>query len=456
VSSPTPASGRNLRAVFASQGFRRLLGVRLTSQYTDGFFQAGLAGSILFNPDRQARPLAIAVGFAILLLPYSLLGPFVGVFLDRWRRRQVIYRANILRAILVLPAAVLIWANLEGWWFAGLALVIIGINRFFLSGMSAALPLVVQPNRLITANSVAGTLGTVCYSLGLGTSALLLRIVLPTNSHGYAVMAAIATFGYTLAATLAYRLFSIDQLGPLAADRPSDKIGAALVSVAAGMVAGVKHLAARRGAFYALAAQASYRLLYGVLSLSTVLLFRNLLHPGDEDGALNGLFQVVIAGAAGVILAAFITPPITRRIGGSHWLTALLLSASVVVLVLGLQFTALAIVLATFLVNTASQGMKIVVDTSLQRECDDAYRGRVFSVNDTMFNMCWVIGLFIAAVTVPTNGRSVVVVTTIGVGLAVIGLLYAYGVRGWVATSGDDIADRPRPEIREPDTQPAA
>ena len=38
-------------------------------------FQAALGGAVLFNPERQADPLAVAAGLAVLLLPYSLIGP---------------------------------------------------------------------------------------------------------------------------------------------------------------------------------------------------------------------------------------------------------------------------------------------------------------------------------------------------------------------------------------------
>ncbi len=78
----------NLRAILAQQGFRRLLAVRLSSQLGDGWFQAGLASSVFFNPEKAASPVAIAMAFAVLLVPYSTLGPFVGVFLDRWSRRK--------------------------------------------------------------------------------------------------------------------------------------------------------------------------------------------------------------------------------------------------------------------------------------------------------------------------------------------------------------------------------
>ena len=63
--------------------FRRLLELRAVSQFGDGLFQAGLAGALLFNPEREADPWAIAGSFAVLFLPYSLLGPFAGALLDR-------------------------------------------------------------------------------------------------------------------------------------------------------------------------------------------------------------------------------------------------------------------------------------------------------------------------------------------------------------------------------------
>src|SRR5262245_59875307 len=99
----------NLRAILARRDFRRLLQSRIASQLGDGLFQGGLAGSVFFNPQRAAGPMAIAAAFAVLLIPYSVLGPFVGVFLDRWSRQRVLFVANTARAALVLPAAWFVW-----------------------------------------------------------------------------------------------------------------------------------------------------------------------------------------------------------------------------------------------------------------------------------------------------------------------------------------------------------
>ncbi|MUM31334.1 MFS transporter, partial [Mycobacterium sp. CBMA361] len=89
-----------LRAVQALPDFRRLLELRAVSQFGDGLFQAGLVGALLFSPDRAATPWAIAGSFAVLFLPYSLLGPFAGALLDRWDRRQVLIVANVMRLLL--------------------------------------------------------------------------------------------------------------------------------------------------------------------------------------------------------------------------------------------------------------------------------------------------------------------------------------------------------------------
>ena len=96
------------RSVRALPDFSRLLEVRLVSQFGDGLFQAGLAGALLFNPEREATPWAIAGAFAVLFLPYSLLGPFAGALLDRWDRRRVLIGANLARVLFIITVAFLL------------------------------------------------------------------------------------------------------------------------------------------------------------------------------------------------------------------------------------------------------------------------------------------------------------------------------------------------------------
>ena len=82
--------------------FRRLFRVRLCGQAGDGLFQGALFGATFFNPESSTTAAAAAVSFAALLLPYSLVGPFAGVLLDRWSRQRVLLWANAGRSLLLV------------------------------------------------------------------------------------------------------------------------------------------------------------------------------------------------------------------------------------------------------------------------------------------------------------------------------------------------------------------
>src|SRR4051794_22125749 len=159
-----------VRHLLARRDFRRLLATRLFSQFGDGVFQAALAGTVLFNPQRAADPVDVAAGFAVLLLPYSLVGPFAGVWLDRWSRRQVLLRANIVRAVLVVAVAALVLGAVDGTPFYAAGLVVISVNRFVLAALSAALPHTVDEPSLVSANALSTTSGAVVTVVGGGAA----------------------------------------------------------------------------------------------------------------------------------------------------------------------------------------------------------------------------------------------------------------------------------------------
>ncbi|WP_422734561.1 MFS transporter [Micromonospora sp. WMMD558] len=429
----------HLRALLAVPAFRRLLAVRLGGQFTDGVFQAALAGSVLFNPDRQATPTAIALGAAVLVLPYSLVGPFAGVLLDRWSRRTVTVVTNLARAGVVLPLAALIFLGSEGPLFFVATLVVIGLGRLLLSGLSAATPHVVSDQRLVTANAVGGTAGSVAYSLGLGC-ALLLQTVFPAGDAGYAAIALFAPVGYLISAVLARFSFARDELGPDEALPHRPGLAGEAVAVVRGMADGVRHLGRARGAAYAMAAQAGFRVLFGVLALAMLLLYRNRFAGDNLGGVPAQLSLVFAAGAAGVLLAAAVTPAVARRVGGWRWVVGLLAAVAVALPVFGLPFDPLLLIVVVLVVNVAGHGVKIVVDTMVQHECADAFRGRVFAVNDTAFNLAYVLGMVAASRFIPDDGRSPVLLGVAAAGYGCLAVGYAVAAGRWARKAGDDIA----------------
>jgi hypothetical protein len=402
--------------------FRRLLATRLLSQFGDGVFQAALAGTVLFNPQRAADPIDVAAGFAILLLPYSLVGPFAGVWLDRWSRRQVLMHANVLRAGLVVAVAGLVLAGVGGTGFYAAGLTVFSVNRFVLAALSAGLPHTTDAPSLVSANALSTTSGAVSTVAGGGAALLLLQLT-GSGDGGYAATALLAALPY-LAAAAVVAGFGRAYLGPDHMAR-SGRLSAREVAV--GMVAGARHVWARPPAAAALLAISLHRLCYGLLTLATLLLYRNTF-PADSGfftGGLVGLAEVVGAGALGTLLAAVVTPWVVRRIGKPRWIIALLAGGGVAQLALGLPFSSPAIVAAGLVLGFVAQAVKICVDTTLQESVGDDFRGRVFSVYDTLFNVTFVVALLVAAFVLPPSGISYPVLVAVGAGYLAAAGCYA-------------------------------
>ena len=146
----------------------RLLRIRWTGQLTDGIFQSALASFVLFSPERQADAMSAALAFALVLVPYSIVGPFVGTVLDRFSRQRALFFANMVRAITLAIIALLIFQGKTGIEITVFVLIAFGVNRLILAGLSAGLPLVISRQHLISANALAVTGGSVWVVLGGG------------------------------------------------------------------------------------------------------------------------------------------------------------------------------------------------------------------------------------------------------------------------------------------------
>ena len=103
------------------------------------------------------------------------MGPFAGVLLDRWRRRQILVVANVLRAGMVTGVAALVCHGRRRRSALCRRARLPRVNRFFLAGLSAALPHVVGRDELVMANSVSTTSGTIVAITGAGIGYLLKR-----------------------------------------------------------------------------------------------------------------------------------------------------------------------------------------------------------------------------------------------------------------------------------------
>jgi MFS family permease len=414
-----------LRHLLRGQRFRELFVVRVTSQFGDGVFQIALASYLLFAPEKQADAGSIAAALAAVLVPFSIVGPFAGVFLDRYDRRLILARFNLVRIVPTLAAAALVAGTADDAAVYAAVIVALGINRFLLAGLSASLPRVVDRADLLMANSVTPTSGTIAYMIGLAAGAGLRALPIAGDDNAAVIVVAAAVYG--LAGLLALRV-PPGYLGP-AVDAPRARLGHELAAVVGGLVAGVRHLRERRDAGLALGAVGAHRFWYGLVTVATVLLYRNTFEPGDSDAAFAALSIAVLGAGLGYFAAAVVTPLATSRLTPRAWIVALLVLAAVVEIFPAALYTRPAVVVAAFFLGLSAQGVKICVDTLVQRHVDDAFRGRVFSLYDLLFNVAFVSSAIVAAVVVPASGKSYWLLAATATGYLTTALVYATSTR---------------------------
>jgi MFS family permease len=386
---------RDLAALLCFSGFRRLFAVRLLSQCSDGIFQAALASTILFSPERAPTAGAIAATFATILLPFTLLGPFVGVFLDRWPRRRILMASNAIRAMLLLVIALLVVRDDVGWVFYLLVLAAFSVNRFVLAGLSASLPRVVSRELLVTANAVSPTCGTLAYLAGVGFGGAVHAL---SRSDGTVLV--VGAGSYLLSALLSLRL---PGLGPdlEGADRA---VREALGSAVGGLVDAFRHIPPLGR--LALGVVGAGQLPNGLMIVGTILFFRSQSGPTGAGTGLAGFGMVVGASGVGYAVAALVTPSMTKRFGMHGYITTLAALGALMQVFPAEFLTAWALAVSAAGLGITTQGVKICVDTTLQRVVGDIYRGRVFAVYDVLFNAVFVAATVLAAMVLPVSGTT--------------------------------------------------
>jgi MFS family permease len=412
----------DLKQLWPLVDFRRLLTVRLVSQCSDGLFQAGLATLFFFSPENATTATGVAAAFAVLLLPFTVVGPWAGVLLDRWRRRQVLLVGNLVRTGLTLLVALVMATAGVGPAVYVLALVTLSVNRFLLSALSASQPRVVAGPLLLTANAITPTLGTVSSGIGWGVG-FLLSLVLPGGAARDVASLVAAAVLMTTAALLATRL-GRDRLGPDARADTSE-MRRALRTLARGLVGGARYLVRRGTPARALGVMAVHRFLYGAVFIASLLISRNLLSdPADARAGLVTFSTVAAVTGVGFALAIVVTPIVSPLVGPQGWITICLVMAAATQALLAVTVAYPAVLAGSLVLGLAAQGAKIAVDTIVQRDTADEFRGRAFALYDVLYNAAFVGAAALAAVALPDTGWSRGVFALLAVAYLATALVY--------------------------------
>ncbi len=399
------------REALRGPDFRRLFAIRLLSQSADGLFQAALVASVVFNPERQSTIAGFAVATALVTLPFSVLGPFTGVFIDRWSRRRILVVAPWLRSAPALLA--LLDPSREPLAFYLSVLWVLSVNRFYLATAVAVVPRLVPTEDLLVANSLSIVGGTVALLAGVFVGGWVADLA----GSGPVVLAAAAM--WIGASSIAARITT--PLLPHAL--PEAPVRDELQRVVRELADGVRRLARTPRALGPMASIALDQFGQGLVLVLSLFVFRDRFREG-----VGSFSNLIGSGGVGVLLGIATVGALERRLAKERIVSRAFVLGGLALLAVSARVTAWSVLLASFLVGLTFAWKKVPVDTLVQEAVPDGYRGRVFAVYDVAYNLARVLAGFAAIPLVPALGEARIAAA---IGLAF--LLYAPVLPRWLA-----------------------
>jgi len=367
------------REALRSDDFRRLFAIRLISQSGDGLFQAALVSSIVFNPEEQNTILGFAIATLVVSLPFSILGPFTGVFIDRWSRRKILVIAPWLRAAAVW--LVLFEPKTAPVLFFGGALWVLSVNRFYLATAQAVVPRMVPTEDLLMANSMATVGGTVALLTGVFVGGWI------ADLFGDVPVIAIAGVEWLVASLVATRIRS-----PLLPHHvPEAPVRDELRRVAREFADGITRLVHTPRALGPITSITLDQVGQGIVLVLSLFVFRHRFREG-----VGSFANLIGAGGLGVLLGILTVGKLEERYPKERIVARAFFAGGVVLIAVATYITGWSVLIASFAVGLTFAWKKIPVDTMVQEAIPDGYRGRVFAVYDVAYNLSRVAAAFLA------------------------------------------------------------
>jgi MFS family permease len=403
------------RAALRSHDFRRLFAIRLVSQSADGLFQAALLASVVFSPQDQSTTVGFAIATVVISLPFSILGPFTGVFIDRWSRRRILVVAPLLRA--GLAWLVLFSPDTTAVPFYIGALWVLSVNRFYLATAVAVVPRLVPTEDLLIANSLSVVGGTVALLAGAFAGGWLVELA----GDDTTVVVAMAAVQWVIASRIASRIVS-----PLVPHHvPEEPVGDDLHRVVHELADGATRLVRTPRALGPIVSITLDQMGQGVVLVLSLFVFRDLFEEG-----VASFSNLIGAGGVGVLTGILTVGKLEERLSKERIVAGSFFGGGLALIAVSLAINQWTVLVASFAVGLTFAWKKIPVDTLVQEALPDGYRGRVFAVYDVAYNLSRVAAAFLAIPMLPALGPAWSV--------AIIGgcfLLWSPVLPRWIARS---------------------
>ena len=384
-----PGALDRARTALRGADFRKLFAIRIVGQGGDGFFTVALFASVVFNPSEHSTTFGLFKAGLITALPFTILGPFVGVFIDRWQRRHILAYAPLLKVALVW--LVLFDPTTRAVPFYVGALAVISINRFYLATASAVVPRLVPNDDLLIANSLATVGGTLALLVGFFIGGQL------ADAGGTGPVVAVAAAAWLAATWIAIRLRS--DLAPKTVPGPEELLRHQIRRVLVEFTDGARTLLRTPRAIGPITSISIDSMGQGIILTVVAVVFREQFKEG-----VGSYSNVIGAGGVGVLMGIVTVGWLEERWSKERIIAGAFVVGGLALLGAALYLRGWSILVASFVVGLAFAWKKVPVDTIVQGSLPDGYRGRVFSVYDVVYNVARILAAALVIPLVPALG----------------------------------------------------
>ncbi|MDZ7965672.1 MAG: MFS transporter [Nostoc sp. DedSLP03] len=412
--------------VLKNPNFLALWGGQVFSQLADKVYLVLMIA--LINTQFQGSNQSISGWVSVLMMAFTipavLFGSVAGVFVDRWSKKAVLVATNIWRGILVLSIPFMLWLT-HDWKPIGLLpvgfVIILGVTflvstltQFFAPAEQAAIPLIVEEQHLLSANSLYTTTMMASVIVGFAVGEPLLAIAdglwLQVGGSGNLGKELLVGGSYAIAGIILFILATKEKHHP----------DTEFPHVFSDLRDGFAYLKANHRVRNALL---QLIILFSVFAALTVLAVRMAEIIPNMKASQFGF--LLAAGGVGIAAGATILGQFGQRFSytqlslcGCMGMAASLIGLSVFTTQLWL------VLLLVALVGIFGALVGIPMQTAIQTETPPEMRGKVFGLQNNVINIALSLPLALAGVAETFLGLQVVFL-----GLAAI--VFSGGILTW-------------------------
>ena len=321
----------------------------------------------------------VAVLRACHAVPLLLLGPFSGVFVDRWNRKTILIVVDILRAGLVLMFP---FARDVGTIFL-ITLVFNVVSTFFAPAKNSLIPNIVKEKQLLAANSLSSTTQNMAMVIGPAIGGIILA------SSGT------ATAFYVNSATF---IVSAIAIASMTASGASPALTAARESALDELKAGLRFAYSMPPVRFALLLEIGLMVGWGSINMLAIVIAEQVLGGGPTEFGL-----LLTATGVGSLAGAVVAGIMGNRVGLAGLFPIGFGIIGLAIAGLAGSQVLLAASMAYFFAGIGRTVAEVAATTVYQKTVPDALRGRVFALRHMVTHLVILLANQVAGIFTDTS-----------------------------------------------------